>query len=313
MRSLNKDLLKNIEYKNKISTEMSVWNIKLPSNDVEWKILSHSDILDKKFIDKYSNFLMLEYIILNEKNKFRKKVSDDYGAEINWNKIVYATMYRPRNTEKPKSTPERKLTLQLIKDHWEYVDWDEICKRHYISNINEDFLYEFYSFIDWNILIGNTYEEIDNKIIDELTSLNILNWNIISSLEHYPKNFLTSNADKINWDIFIKTHNFFDIPIECRSREDLLLAIKNNPDLLHLRCDRESITETSSRLKRYVWVDRVPGDEGHFQDDTGLWIDDMNCTSNDVDNLASLEEDIDNSPKNNTEEQILNDDELSLN
>lgn len=324
-----------IRYRIQIDSEDSVWNVRLPNSDYEWRIISKANNLDMAFINKYSNLLILESIILNEKSKLKKNVSDDYGAEINWNKIVLSTMYRIKNTPKPKLTKGRKEIFNLIKEHANQINWKEICQKRYISSLNTDFLMEFYPYIDWSLLLSNTYEPIDKDLMDFLIELGIINWNEISALEHFPQNFIKEYADYINWDVFLQTHDLEDIPVECRSREDLLIAIRNNPDLINLRGDKQAISEKNDRLKRFVWIDRVAGVEGHLQDDTGLWVDTIRgAAADDADNLESDlehsekdafgeedieeenigEEGIDEENIDDTEKEyhIIDDDDLSL-
>ena len=277
-----------IRYRIQIDAEDSIWNVRLPNSEYEWRIVSKANNLVMNFSNKYSTHIILESIILNEKSKLKKNVADDYGAEINWNKIVLAAMYRIKNTPKPKLTSGRKEIFKLIKDYANQVDWTSVCQKRYISSLNSDFLLEFYSYIDWTLLISNTYEPIDQDVIKFLDELNLLNWNEISALEHFPQNFVEENANKINWIIFLQNHPLYEIPVECRHRDDLLLAIRNNPDLINLRGDKQAIAETNDRLRRYVWIDRVAGVEGHFQDDTGLWVDTLRgAAADDADNLES--------------------------
>ena len=309
-----------IRYRIQIDDEDSIWNVRLPNNRREWRIVSKANNLDMAFINKYAEHIIFESIILNEKSKLKKNVSDDYGAEINWNKIVLSTMYRMKNSPKPKLTSGRKEIFNLIKEHVDQVDWNNVCQKRYISSLNVDFLMEFYLYIDWTLLIGNTYEPINQDLIKFLDELQLLNWDEISALENLPQDFVKQNADKINWVIFLQTHDLYEVPIECRGREDLLIAIRNNPDLINLKGDKQAISETNDRLKRYVWIDRVGGVEGHYQDDTGLWVDTLRGAA--ADDAENLESDLEHSDKDafgeenideiEKEYHIIDDDDLSL-
>lgn len=286
---------KDMEFKKLLENCNSIWDIQLPNNSREWKILSSSNKLDMQFIEKYKLYLLLENIIMNEKLKLRKKVSDDYWAEIDWTKVAVMSMYRIKNSDKPLNNENRKETLRLIKEHQDRVDWEKVIKKKSLSTYNEDFIMEFYKYINWINFIKFTDEKINKNLIELAMENNLIDWDAVSALKHFPKNFVEENSIFINWKIFLKTHEAWEVPIECRNRVEVLNAIRHNPDLINLRGDKQAIAETNDRLRRFSWIDRVAGVEGHLQDDTGLWVDTIRGeAADDADNLESdLEHDYD--------------------
>lgn len=242
------------------------------------------DLAKMAFFEKFKAYseydtLMMKYKMMSYNN------SDDYGAEIDWTNLAISMMYYKIIN---MSSEEKKALLKGIREHRLQVKWEDLTKDVKSSELDLDFIHNFYEFLNWNMLIANFLPEVPQEFIELADEENLIDWNAVSAIPNLSKDFLERNIDKINWKIYLNTHLLQNVPVELWQREQFILAVRQNPDLISLRNDREAIAEINARLRKYVWIDRVSGVEGHYQDDTGLWIDTLRgAAADDADNLES--------------------------
>ena len=244
----------------------------VPDTPLDWYLLSLSDTITYNAIKKYHKKLSLDRIVINPKISFRKKVSDDYGAEINWNKVAMSMVYRI-NKNKLYSDSDRTDTYQMLKDHIDHVKWDNVFNGHSHEMIDDNFLIYFMYDIDWNVLLKVKADAVSKSTIRMADEKQLINWDTLSDSSELSSNFMQKFKDRINWDIYIKTHEPYMIPVMCRNMEEILIAVKNDPTYMAMLGNKSIASELSEKLRKYNWIDRVAGFDGHYQDDTGLWYD----------------------------------------
>lgn len=76
------------------------------------------------------------------------------------------------------------------------------------------------------------------------------------------------------------------------TEEDMLNAIRNNPDILMMSPDKSRFTERTNGLEHCSWIDRAAGDYAHFNDENGTWIDGIGFS----DDQEKTEMDLSDSP-----------------
>lgn len=245
------------------------------------------------FYLKFKKFMQAERIIMNRKiQSCQDGDTDDTAAEIYWTNLAISIMYcQPADNNDFKNDVNENM--KQIRKHSKYVQWNDICtKRCHDNNaLNKNFLYEFYDLIDWMALLESKENLIDDEILDFIIEYELVSWDEISYFSCLSEDFIIKNQDFINWDIFLQLHRLDDIPIELRDMDNIINAIKENPDLINIRSNKSIVTETTSRLKRYSWIDRMPASETNYQDDTGNWIDTMEGTAEDESLISAVVQD----------------------
>lgn len=258
-----------IAWKSEVETK-PIWDIEIPATNREWFLLSTCNNLDLDFIRKYHDKLSLEQIIVNGNLEFREQVAKEFNNSIDWTSVALLSSYKFNSLPEDKLSKEKLLTYELIKDNEKSIDWNKLCERRHFSSVDNNFLREFYNKLDWSKLIGNVREHIDKDIIESADKEGFIDWTQISKNSVYPKDFIKDNHKHIVWEEYLKKNPFWTIPIECQCRDNIMIAIMHNPDILNLIADKNLYASASDYLKHKVWIDRVPDDETHFADDSSI-------------------------------------------
>lgn len=241
------------------------------------KVTEYNSILydfdNLSFEEKQDFFILLEYLTAKRKIYEAKNESDDINNEIRWDAGIISFM---------------QLYSKLNHQEENTVDNTIYSQKKNIIEISKEEISELCIYFDWYSIIELYSGEIPQEMIEIADGEGLIWWDDISSITTLDKNFLIANADKINWDVFIESHELEDLPIELQSHEKLMTAIRNNSDIISMKANKATITESNIRFKRFSWIDRVAGVEGHYQDDTGLWVDTLRgAAADDSDNLES--------------------------
>lgn len=228
------------------------------------------------FLDKYK--LYMEYFQDMAAYK-RKKVSPPAGneAEINWTDMTASILYRVKFSDKVHLYATKKEMMKAVREHSRQVDWASLFskKDEWESSADREFLMELINDLQWMNILLTCGEEINEDIFDFMEENNLVDWKAVSVSPDFPASLLIKYPDRVDWMLYLSSHNPDEIPVELMDIEELLIAVRNNPDLMNLKGNRENFSEINDRLKRFVWVDRMDS----YQDDTGLWVDDMDLES----------------------------------
>lgn len=239
----------------------------------QWTEISKNGKLTWDFILQYHQQLTLEYIILNPDItlEIKQKIMEYFDDELDWTMIAFGMAYRLKSDNDTDNTGyEMVLPPAYLDKHIDCVDWRRIDGCSYKAILNKNFLKRYMDYLDWNLLIGNAESHIDASLIQGAYRRGLLDWNYISALPTYPPLFLAENQQWINWTVYFQTHDLSTLPQECWTPERVLMAVRYNPDNIHLLPDHGTYAFSSDFLKGKVWVDRIPDGQEHFADDSTI-------------------------------------------
>lgn len=240
---------------------------------VMYDIMNTINLDEMDFIERHEFFMMLESIITEYKYK-KTCESDNKASEIDWSNAALISFFKKEFFKEG----EQKSEIENVNNKNKEERNDAI----------PDSVLDFITYIDWYIFIEMYSSEISQSIIELADDYDLVSWDDVSKIKHLDTSFLIANASRINWDIFLKTHDMEEVPIELQGYEKVVAAAGNNTDIISMKADKSIITESNIRFKKYSWIDRVAGVDGHYQDDTGLWVDTLRGqAADDAENLES--------------------------
>lgn len=109
-------------------------------NKEEWESITIYGNLDPKTIEKYYNYLNLNFLVQNQ--QLQKEFILEHSKELNWYHI---------------SRYQDCIDEQFIRDNPDKVNWGAISRYR---NLSEEFLEEFKHKIHWFYITKNRYPDL---------------------------------------------------------------------------------------------------------------------------------------------------------
>ena len=242
-------------------------------SETNWLNLSKSNNISWNIINNHHDKLRLEYIVINDELPFglREKTLLKFADEIDWTIVAFYQCYRAKNTQEDTSNnDDEQLLYKYITNYEDAVHWDKLFQQQYNADVNNKFLKKYAQHLNWTKVLEYTENYIDSSIIYGAYESGYLNWKEISANTSFPERFLQEFQEFIQWDVYLEHNAFESIPEECLNQENILLAVKLNPENIHKLADHGLYSLASDYLRGKVWIDRIPDGEEHYADDSTI-------------------------------------------
>lgn len=240
------------------------------------------------FNERFRICMDYDRMVMERKRKSSPGPCGSGEAEINWTDIMISILYRIKISGESMVFRSQKEMIRAIRENMEHIDWTLVSRIGEGHDMNRAFMEDFFYDADWSAFINDMGFKTDNPFIDFVATNGFIDWDAVFSSGNVPCEFLIKYKSCIDWNAFLRYHDIHSIPAELWTVDELVAAARNNPEFMNLRCNRAALSEMSTGLKKFVWIDRTAGVEGHYQDDTGLWVDTLRGqAADDSDNLES--------------------------